>query len=303
MPYQGVDKATHDGKIMSAVVHRFAEMFKNESVDWPESTSLQDTPETLGHALQRQTNAKEVSVRNLVDATLIVGGGRGTAMFTAGAVMISEDGLAVTNYHVAEFLKEGRMAGLTADGKCYPVVELLAGNLDRDVALIRLKGNGFAHVNIAAKPPGVGDSIEVLHHSENRFYTYDRGYVMRYPTLGKNPWMEISADYAPGGSGCGIYNRDRELVGLVSIIQYGDGPSLAMEFDMRVEDGGEFGQKGHGDEEKGMSMIPDESMLMMKHAVPLSAIHSLWNESARTEKKKAIRRSNQAPDAISSSNR
>jgi hypothetical protein len=117
----------------------------------------------------------------------------------------------------------------------------------------------------------------MVHHSGNRFFTYDRGYIMRFPVLGKYPWMEISADYAPGGSGCGIFNEKRELIGLVSIIQYGDGPTLSEDFDVQADEG--WIEEGDTVDENMQSM---DSMLLLKHAVPLSAIRSLW-ENANTD--------------------
>jgi len=277
-PYRGEGQPTNDAKIMGAVIHRFADLSEDSSVSWTKKTVLQDIPSTLDKPLSQAVAKQEKpSVDDLAHATVVLCGGDGMGQFTAGAVLISEDGLAVTNYHVAEFLSEGKMAALTTDGKCYPVVEFLAGNLKRDVALIRIQGSEFKHVRIASTSPRVGDNLEMLHHSENRFYTYDRGYVMRYPVLGDQPWMEISADYAPGGSGCGIFNSNRELVGLVSIIQYGDGPSLAIEHDMESE-----GDWSYEEGEEG-GMQPMDATLMMKHAVPLSAIQSLWKEGEASD--------------------
>ncbi len=283
VPCLGLDQPTHDGKIMGAVFHRFIGLVEDASIKWPPRTKLSRVPESLDVNLVQQGNFEEPSVRNLIDATVIVSGGNEMGFFTAGAVLISEDGLALTNYHVAEFLEEGKMAGMTADGKCHPVVEFLAGNQDRDVALIRLKGNGFSFVKVAANSPKVGDNLEMIHHSENRFFTYDRGYVMRHPVLGEYPWMEISADYAPGGSGCGIYNDKRELVGLVSIIQYGDGPTLAESLDMESDDESWFGQDGNEDDQ---NMQAGKAMLLVKHAVPLSAIRSLWKDSVKPTESK-----------------
>ena len=287
VPYQGLNQPTHDGKIMGAIIHRFEELAEDDSVNWPKAIKLNDVPKSWPQSFDQSPSQEKSSVKDLIDATVVIGGGTGPDFFTAGAVLISEDGLAVTNYHVAEFLESGKMAGLTSDGKCCPVIEFLAGNAQRDVALIRLKGTGFAHVKIAKANPNVGDDIEVLHHSENRFFTYDRGYVMRYPTLGDQPWMEISADYAPGGSGCGIYNGKRELVGLVSIIQYGDGPSLSSNFDMSGEGGSPEEFQGDVNDER---MMVDESMLMMKHAVPLTAIRSLLKPASKTRSLKASKK-------------
>jgi len=281
--HPGANKPTNDAKIMGAVLHRFEQLSDDESVTWLEDVDVDKVPATLDSVLQQQKPGDgKPSVDDVIKSTVIICGGGDMGFFTAGGVVISKDGLVVTNNHVAIALADGKMGAMTSDGKCHPVVEYLATNKDRDVALLRIKGSNFTHVNVAKSAPGIGSTLEMLHHSENRFYTYDRGYVMRYPVLGAHPWMEISADYAPGGSGCGIFNEKRELVGLVSIIQYGDGPMLAEELDMSADDEG-FGDEGFGEEEgfgdEGEMGGGDmDAMLLMKHAVPLSAIRSLWKE-------------------------
>jgi hypothetical protein len=114
----------------------------------------------------------------------------------------------------------------------------------------------------------MADSIIMIHHTENRFYTYDRGYIKRYPMIGKKPWMEISADFAPGGSGCGVFNANHELVGLVSMIMMGDGPTIArQDLSKPPEDESADGTDGF--------VASDGAMVVVKLAVPLTAIREL----------------------------
>lgn len=283
--WKGHGHSTNDSKIMAAVIHRFEDLVKRDSVDWPEHLDLSNVPTSLKGKLPFNKSLMNLpTTDDLLRATVIMCGGSGMGFFTSGGVLVSEDGLVLTNYHVAEYMSEGRMAAMSTDGKCHPVVEFLAGNQDRDVALVRIKGEGFTHVNIASEQIPIGGNLEMIHHSENRFFTYDRGYVMRYPVLGSHPWMEISADYAPGASGCGIFNKKRELVGLVSIIQYGDGPALAAELDMSSDDFSD----AESDEaaQEGEEMRSMDAMLLVKHAVPLSAIRNLWNPDDLPKKKK-----------------
>jgi hypothetical protein len=127
---------------------------------------------------------------------------------------------------------------------------------------------------LASAVPAMADDLVVLHHTENRFFTYDRGYVKRYPRIGSHPWMEISADYAPGGSGCGIFNSRHELVGLVSVIAMGDGPMIASS-DLMGEEAETEGW-GEDETESGESGAAPGA-LVVKLAVPLTAIRELLN--------------------------
>ena len=279
VPFLGLDKEVDDRKIMAALLHRYNDL-KDSNF---EVVKLKKVPASLSKVTKKfgsgKTQAKP-DVTTLVQSSIILVGG-GDQFFTSGAVMISDDGLALTNYHVAEAMKDSLLVGMTTDGKTHKVIELLAGNPNRDVALIRLEGNGFTPVPIAKNTPSIGDDIVMLHHSENRFYTYDRGYVMRHPIIGDHPWMEISADYAPGGSGCGIFNDKHELVGLVSSIAYGDGPMLAdQDFDMEFDDQTQPGE----DEEMNDDDFIEDGLLLVKHAVPLTAIQGLWKKTSNVTK-------------------
>lgn len=71
---------------------------------------------------------------------------------TGSGFLITTDGLILTNKHVVED-KQSEYTVITQDGKQYSV-EILAQDPVRDVAVIRIKGNGFPILNL-------GDSNEV----------------------------------------------------------------------------------------------------------------------------------------------
>jgi len=105
---------------------------------------------------------------------------------------------------------------------------------------------------------------------------------MRYPMIGTDPWMEISADYAPGGSGCGIFNANNELVGLVSMVTFGDGPTLGEPMDMDEIAEQEKLEMEEDYQEEGPQ---DPTMLLVKHAVPLVAIQGLFKSDSESKDK------------------
>ncbi len=200
-------------------------------------------------------------------------------------MIVSPDGLALTNYHVASEYN-GKLIGLLSDGRLVRVIKVLAGDLASDTALVQLDRKDLPYVPIATKQPSAAEDLIAIHHTESRYYTYDRGYVKRYPLIRGKPWMEISAEYAPGGSGCGIFNAEHELVGLVSMIMVGDGPSIA-EQDLTEpisdpEAGEQPGEQNAANSEgdsttdpESQSMDAEAGMLVIKLAVPLQAIQSL----------------------------
>jgi len=274
VPFRGLTEPMDDRGIFGTIYHRYLEQLER-SAEWRTAgwrrTNVNRAAREVALPLPG-LSVEKPTVERLVQATLVIGGGgSGEDFFTGGAVIISPEGYALTNFHIAESFNQ-KLVALLADGRVVRVLKLVAGNRDTDVAIIQLEGENFPWVPLAATVPAMADDLVMLHHTENRFFTYDRGYVKRYPRIGSHPWMEVSADYAPGGSGCGIFNSQHELVGLVSVIAMGDGPMIASS-DLMAE---EAESAGWGDAETGAGESgPGPGALVVKLAVPLTAIRAL----------------------------
>jgi Trypsin-like peptidase domain len=268
--FSGLDRPMDDLKIYSAVHHRYLEQLAEPEASWTtagwKQIELDKVPTSTKVALP--IAKRKLTTDALFRATLVmVGGGSTEQMSIGGAVIVSPDGLAVTNFHIANLFNE-KIIGLLSDGRVVRVTKFLAGDPLTDVAIVQLDKRDLPWVPVAQATPEMAESILMVHHTENRFYTYDRGYIKRYPMIGTKPWMEISADFAPGGSGCGIFNSNHELVGLVSMIMMGDGPTIAsQDLLMPPEDAME------GETED--FAAPDGAMVVVKLAVPLTAIREL----------------------------
>jgi serine protease Do len=123
----------------------------------------------------------------------------------ASGVIISADGIVATNYHVMANKEAFAFVAMTFDGKVYPVVEVLAADASRDVALVKLGGAK----DLPAAPVRAGSSpltdVVVMSHPDGRFFSITRGVVSRYFRRGKDGngpvFMQITADYAKGSSG------------------------------------------------------------------------------------------------------
>ena len=142
----------------------------------------------------------------------------------AGGFIISEDGLAVTNYHVMDNAKAGAFGAMTIDGKIFPVKEIVASSKADDLAIVRLEGEGFKALPVA-EGDAVGAEVTVISNPEGRFYSVSKGIIARYfkkpvphghsrgPGAAR---MAITADYAKGSSGSPVLNDNGAVVGVVS---------------------------------------------------------------------------------------
>jgi len=268
VPFTSFDQSMDDNAISSAIFLRRDDLLLQDDFVWPK-VDLARLPSSIDSAFPiGGSDGQRPSLNHLAHATVILAGGsQRDGEFSAGGVLISADGLVLTNYHVAiDF--NSKMTALTTAGGCHRVVEFLAADKAADVALIRIEGEGFPFLEIAPKVPRAGDDLVLIHHSEERYFTYDRGYVRRHVELAKTTYMEMSGEYATGGSGCGIYNKDHQLVGLVCMIAYGSGPDLA--FDLPTP----------GKVEEKVWQDPDYlgGDILVRHASAWVAIRGLWKK-------------------------
>jgi len=138
----------------------------------------------------------------------------------ASGVIISADGIVATNYHVIANKDAFAFVAMTFDGMVYPVVEVLAADASRDVALVKLGGAR----DLVAAPVRAGSApltdVVVMSHPDGRFFSITKGVVSRYFRRGRDGngpvYMQITADYAKGSSGGPVLNTAGEVVGLVS---------------------------------------------------------------------------------------
>jgi serine protease Do len=160
----------------------------------------------------------------------------------AGGVLVSPDGLALTNYHVLDFREAIVFGAMTAAGEVYAIDEVLAASESDDVALVRLRGaKDLPHLALQTGLK-TGEELFVVSHPDGHFYTLTRGYLARRYLTAKEraPRLQITADFAKGSSGCGILNLRGELVGLVtstSSIYYNESEGKKDNLQMVVKSG------------------------------------------------------------------
>ncbi len=138
----------------------------------------------------------------------------------ASGVVVDPNGVITTNHHVAAGEQAVAMGVMTADGRFFPVTEVLAANKGTDVALLRVDAKGLTALPVR-DDLGAGAAIYCYSHPANSFGCFTDGIVTRYCRLGgadRNGaiFMQITADYARGSSGGPIIDQAGNLVGLVS---------------------------------------------------------------------------------------
>ena len=110
----------------------------------------------------------------------------------ATAVVLSNDGICVSNYHVFwEFLdstaklnpRDSIMFVATEEGRVYPITEILSFNKAADVTFFKIdtRGDMLTPIPLGNDLPA-GTGVHLLSHPEGYPYAYTNGVVMRTTT-------------------------------------------------------------------------------------------------------------------------
>lgn len=146
---------------------------------------------------------------------------------------IDESGIVVTNYHVIDGYinpkggnKSLSLQIMTADGKVYPVTEVLSASKANDLAIVRIDGGKQKFQTLAiGKNAAEGEKIFVLGHPQSYFYYFSDGMVSHnYQTRASRDtsdhesryFMAVTADYATGSSGGPVLDIYGNVIGTVS---------------------------------------------------------------------------------------
>ena len=176
-----------------------------------------------------KVNTKEILLKNVYSkarpSVLMIGRGywskskKKWQTSIACGFIIDKKGIAVTNYHVMEPARGSVMAAMTMDNKVYPIIEVIAADKVKDIAIIRLKGEGFTPLPISRENE-VGSKIALISHPAGRFYTLSTGVITRHyidtDKGQKAHRFAVSADFAKGSSGAPILDYKGNVVGMVS---------------------------------------------------------------------------------------
>ncbi len=139
---------------------------------------------------------------------------------TGSGFFITADGIAVTNYHVIEDAYAAKIH--TSDGKTYDVDTVLGCSEDLDVAILKIKGSGFATLKLAdPNTLRVAQRIYCLGSPGGFESTISEGLVSstikKQAQLDDRELIQISAPIAPGSSGGALLNEYGDVVGITSL--------------------------------------------------------------------------------------
>ena len=139
----------------------------------------------------------------------------------ASGFVIAEEGIIVTNHHVADIENDPYYTIMVTDceGNTYQVDEILSTDKHNDLAIIRVDTKGKKLIPLPlGESARVGQEVRVIAHPGKMFYLYTKGMVIRnyYNGYPGSDRMGISAEFGGGSSGSAVLDNKGNVIGIVS---------------------------------------------------------------------------------------
>ena len=139
----------------------------------------------------------------------------GYQQFQGSGFFISEEGLAVSNYHVFKGTYKGYEVIHLQDGREYRVKDVIVSDDVNDfiVFTVNATGTKFRYLKLASDYPRVGDKVYAIGSPRGLENTFSSGEISQ---LRDNNILQISAPIDHGSSGGALFNEYGEVIGITS---------------------------------------------------------------------------------------
>ena len=141
-----------------------------------------------------------------------------TRALRGSGVLLSSDGLIVTNHHVVQHFQRCRVE--LSDGRSL-TARVVGSDPDTDIALVHVEGDGFSAVEVSDDPPpGIGTWVLAfgnpmgLSHSVTFGIVSARGREANLPDIIYEDFLQTDAAINAGNSGGPLIDLDGKLIGI-----------------------------------------------------------------------------------------
>jgi len=162
-----------------------------------------------------------------------------TVITQGSGFIIRDDGLAVTNWHVAE--NATTMAAVTGDGRTYFVDRIVNVDAAADLVLLQLADAQDGEMRTArlsfadSRRVAVGQRVYTVSAPEGLSQTLSDGLISALRTYEGHQFIQISAPVSHGSSGAPVFNAAGEVVGVIrGKIESGENLNFAIPIDSVV---------------------------------------------------------------------
>jgi hypothetical protein len=134
----------------------------------------------------------------------------------ASGVLVSADGLIVTNAHVVEGCRSMAAIKMRGQSRQNYVPVLKYCDERNDVAVLKIVGHSFDFFKLPVRSPQVGERVYAIGNPRGLAQSISEGIVSGNRELDGTPWIQHSAPISPGSSGGALISSRGELLGINS---------------------------------------------------------------------------------------
>lgn len=136
----------------------------------------------------------------------------GLGVFQGSGFFISENGVAVSNYHVFKGTAVGSEVIKLSDGRQCKISEVIAKSESEDYILFRIKGH-FVHIPVSHRKNNVGEKVYTIGSPRGLENTFSSGEISQ---IRDDNYIQISCPIDHGSSGGVFINAYGEAIGITT---------------------------------------------------------------------------------------
>lgn len=136
----------------------------------------------------------------------------GLGVFQGSGFFISENGVAVSNYHVFKGTAVGSEVIKLSDGRQCKISEVIAKSESEDYILFRIKGH-FVHIPVSHRKNNVGEKVYTIGSPRGLENTFSSGEISQ---IRDDNYIQISCPIDHGSSGDVLINAYGEAIGITT---------------------------------------------------------------------------------------
>ena len=136
----------------------------------------------------------------------------GLGVFQGSGFFISENGVAVSNYHVFKGTAVGSEVIKLSDGRQCKISEVIAKSESEDYILFRIKGH-FVHRPVSHRKNNVGEKVYTIGSPRGLENTFSSGEISQ---IRDDNYIQISCPIDHGSSGGVLINAYGEAIGITT---------------------------------------------------------------------------------------
>ena len=168
--------------------------------------------QAISKSIQSHILNCEVKDKKYNSAVFMIYTTDGLGVFQGSGFFISENGVAVSNYHVFKGTAVGSEVIKLSDGRQCKISEVIAKSESEDYILFRIKGH-FVHIPVSHRKNNVGEKVYTIGSPRGLENTFSSGEISQ---IRDDNYIQISCPIDHGSSGGVLINAYGEAIGITT---------------------------------------------------------------------------------------